>query len=92
MKTMTFKSVKEWMETNPNADEQAKVLNLINKQAYRELRFEIMKKEANLKKINKTESFLIEHGFNADQNFKLRKKELENEIMAIRKQLHEAKK
>ena len=92
MKTMTFKSIKEWMEANPSTDEQAKVLNLINKQAYRELRFEIMKKEANPKKINKTESFLIEQGFKADQNFKLRKKELENEIMALRKQLPEAKK
>ena len=91
MKTMTFKSIKEWMEANPSTDEQAKVLNLINKQAYRELRFEIMKKEANLKKINKTQIFLKEQDFKPGQNFKLRKKEIENEIMTLKKQLPEAK-
>lgn len=87
----TFTSIKEWENSKPAAEEILKVLNLINKQAQRELRFEIMKKEGNLKKIKKIEDFMTEQGFKTDQNFRLRKKELENEIVSLRKLLPVAK-
>lgn len=87
----TYKNIQEWINSNPTNEEQVKILNLINKQAMRELRFEIMKKEGNLKKIQKTVDFMTEQGFKLDQNFKLRKKELESEIISLRKLLPVAK-
>lgn len=83
----TYTSISEWEKSNPSNEEIQKVLGLINKQAIRELRFEILKKESNLKKIKKTEDFMTEQGFKLDQSFKLRKKELENEIVNLRKSL-----
>jgi hypothetical protein len=83
----TYTNISEWLNSNPSQTEVQKVLGLINKQAIRELRFEILKKESNLKKIKKTEEFMTEQGFKLDQNFKLRKKELENEITSLRKLL-----
>lgn len=82
-----FESIESWIKSSPSKEEKEKVLNLINKQAIRELRFEIMGKEGILKKIEKTYDFMTEQGFKLDQSFKLRKKELELEIISLRKSL-----
>jgi hypothetical protein len=87
----TYKSIENWLSSNPSNEEQLKVLALINKEGIKELRFEILKKEGNLKKIEKTYDFMTEQGFKMDQNFKTRKKELENEISTLKKLLPVAK-
>jgi hypothetical protein len=86
-----FTSIQEWENSKPSQEEVHKVLGLINKQFDRELRFEILKKEGNLKKIEKTYDFMTEQGFKMDQNFKAKKKELESEIISLRKLLPVAK-
>jgi hypothetical protein len=88
----TFKNLQEFMESNPDEKIITKVLNLVNRESLRSVRFEIMKKEGTLKKINKTETFLLEQGFRPDNSFKLRKKELETEILSLRKLLPVVKK
>lgn len=87
----TYKSIENWLSSNPTNEEQTKVLAIINKEGIRELRFEILKKEGNLKKIEKTYDFMTEQGFKMDQNFKAKKKELESEIISLRKLLPVAK-
>jgi hypothetical protein len=82
-----FNSIQEWIKSNPSNEETERILTLINKKFDKELRFDIMKKESNLKRIKKTEDFMLEQGFKLDQTFKLRKKELENEIISLRKLL-----
>jgi hypothetical protein len=46
-----FKSVTEWLKTNPSQDEQTKVLNLINRGASHQVRKEVWQKESYLRKL-----------------------------------------
>jgi phage shock protein A len=47
-----FKSVTEWLSTNPDVEEQTKVLNLINRGESHRIRKAIYEKERYLKKLN----------------------------------------
>lgn len=47
----TFKNIEDWLKTNPPAEEQKKVILLINKGAVNATRRQIWEKEAYLRKL-----------------------------------------
>ena len=53
MKNLTFKSVEEWIKSNPSKEEQEQVLNLINRKASSKIRKEVYWKNSELKKLTR---------------------------------------
>lgn len=47
-----FKTIQDWLATNPSQEEQTKIISLINKGASHEARHQIYEKEKFLRKLN----------------------------------------
>ena len=87
-----FKSVTEWMETNPSEEEQVKVLNLVNRGLHKQMRTEVYQKEKELKKYEKLANQMSELELPLSDEVKAKIKDLKNEIEEIRKELPEPRK
>lgn len=58
-----FKSVSEWLKTNPSEEEQKKVIALINKGAVNATRREVYEKENRLRKLYRFKNYCEKLGF-----------------------------
>lgn len=82
-----FKSVEEWMKSNPSSDEMLKVLNLINKGAASSVRKAVYENEQFLRKLYRSQAYLEKVGIKANQELVNQIKETKTKIAELKKEL-----
>jgi hypothetical protein len=86
-KMKNYKSISEWMESNPSEDEQKKVMALINKGAVNQTRKEIYEEEKYLRKLQAGENIMRKLGFEPTKDVVIRIKEVKAKIVELSKGL-----
>lgn len=82
-----FKSVEEWMKSNPSSDEMSKVLNLINKGAASSVRKAVYENEQFLRKLYRSSSYLEKVGIKPNKELTDQIKETKTKIAELKKEL-----
>lgn len=83
----TFKTIDEWMNTNPPAEEKKKVIALINKGAVSHTRKEIYELQKYLRKLQAGENIMKKLGLPFTEDGLKRIKDVKNQIAELSKGL-----
>ena len=83
----TFKSITEWLKTNPSEEEQRKVIILINKGAVNQTRREVYELERYLRKLQAGENIMKKLGLPFTEDGQKRIKETKAQIAELSKGL-----
>jgi len=87
MEIKFFKSIDEWVESNPNEEIVTRVLNTVNKGVITEIRKKIREKNGEVKKMEKMVNAMEEVGFPIDDSVLKKISFTRNEISNLEKQL-----
>ncbi len=89
MEIKFFKSIDEWVKSNPDEDIIARVLNTVNKGVITEIRKRIREKNSEIKKMEKMVNAMKDVGFPIDNSVLKKISETRNEVADLEKQLPE---
>jgi len=82
-----FKSISEWLSTNPSQEEQGKIIKLINRGAASRARRELYMKENYLRKLNRSISYLQAAEYTIPEDLRQEIANVQAEIINLRKEL-----
>jgi len=82
-----FKTIEEWLKTNPSEKEMEKVLNLIHRGETNRARKEVYEKEAYLRKLKRTGDYLVKIDFPIPKEIAQEIKRTKTEIESLKKDL-----
>lgn len=82
-----FKSISEWLSTNPPVEEQTKVISLINKGAVNQTRHEVYELQKYLRKLQSGENVMKKLGLPFTDEGQKRIKETKKQIEVLSKDL-----
>jgi hypothetical protein len=85
----TFKSIEQWLSTNPSQEEQSKVIALINKGAVNQTRHEIYELQKYYNKLQRGESIMKKLGFEPTKEVVKLMNETKLQIVELSKTLPE---
>lgn len=88
----TYKTVNEWIKSNPSKEQVEKVLAIVNRGTIHELRVEISEKEKYLRKLLKTEKAFAEIDMKVPKDLEEKIKGVTNEVTDLKKELPVVKK
>jgi hypothetical protein len=83
----TFKSITEWLKSNPSEEEQKKVMVLINKGAVNETRREVYELQRYFNKLAVTERYMSKLGLPPNKEVQDKMKEVKAQIDELSKGL-----
>ncbi len=89
MEIKFFRSIDEWVKSNPDEDTVARVLTSVNKGIITEIRKRIREKNGEIKKMEKMVNAMKEVGFPIDNSVLKKIADTRNEIVGLEKQLPE---
>ncbi len=89
MENKFFKSIDEWVKSNPDEDTIARVLNAVNKGVITEIKKRIREKNSEIKKMEKMVNAMKEVGFPIDNSVLKMISDTRNEVANLEKQLPE---
>jgi hypothetical protein len=89
MEIKFFKTIDEWVKSNPDEDTITRVLNTVNKGVITEIRKRIREKNSEIKKMNKMVNAMKEVGFPVDNTVLKKISNTKNEVADLEKQLPE---
>ncbi len=87
MKTMTFKTVQEWVASNPDKETIERVLNTVNRGVVSQMRRELNQKNSELKKIERTIETMKKLDLPVTMEVEDRVKTLKKEITDLQKEI-----
>jgi hypothetical protein len=90
MKTKTFKSLNEWISSNPDEDTTQKILKLVNKGVMQSLKREFTQKKIEMKKIERTIDSMKLIGLPVTEAVEKRLIDIRKEIVELQKELPES--
>lgn len=82
-----FKSIAEWLKTNPSQEEQNKVLVLIHRGATSQARKELFEKERYLQKLNSLRRHMEKLGMKVPEDTEKTISKVKSEIESLKKDL-----
>jgi len=89
MEIKFFKSIDEWVKSNPDEDTINRVLNTVNRGVIVEIRKKIREKNSEVKKMEKMVNAMKDVGFPVDNSVLKKITDTRNEITNLEKQLPE---
>lgn len=84
-----FKTIDEWVKSNPDNETVTKVLNMVNKGVIAEIKKLIREKNSEIKKMDKMVNAMKDVGFPIDNSILKKIADTRNEITELEKQLPE---
>ena len=87
MEIKFFKSIDEWVKSNPDKDTIASVLNTVNKGVMTEIRKKIREKKSEIKKMEKMVNAMKDVGFPIDNSVMKKISDTRSEVVDLEKQL-----
>lgn len=91
MKTKFFKTIDEWVKSNPDKETVARVLTMVNKGVITDIKRRIREKTSEIKKMGKMVDAMKDVGFPIDNSVLKKITDTKNEVSELEKQLPEKK-
>jgi hypothetical protein len=89
METKFFKSIDEWVKSNPDKETVTKVLTIVNKGVIADIKKHIREKNSEIKKMDKMVNAMKDVGFPIDNSVLKKITDTRNEVTELEKQLPE---
>lgn len=89
METKFFKTIDEWVKSNPDKETIARVLTMVNKGVITDIKKRIREKNSQIKKMEKMVNAMKDVGFPIDNSVLKKITDTRNEISELEKQLPE---
>lgn len=89
MEIKFFKTIDEWVKSNPDEETITRVLTTVNKGVFTEIRKTIREKKTEIKKMEKMVNAMKEVGFPIDNSVMKKISDTRNEVANLEKQLPE---
>ena len=87
MEIKFFKSIDEWVKSNPDEDTIAKVLNTVNKGIVTKIKKKVREKNSEIKKMEKMMNAMKDVGFPIDESVLKKISDTKAEVTNLEKQL-----
>lgn len=87
MEIKFFKTIDEWVKSNPDEDTITRVLTTVNKGVFTEIKKSIREKITEIKKMEKMVNAMKEVGFPIDSSVMKKISDTRNEVANLEKQL-----
>ena len=82
-----FKTIDEWVQSNPDKETVTKVLNIVNKSVIAEIKKHIREKNSEIKKMERMVNAMKDVGFPIDNSVLKKITDTRNEVTELEKQL-----
>jgi hypothetical protein len=87
MEIKFFKTLDEWVKSNPNEENVARILTMVNKGVITDIKKRIREKNSEIKKMEKMVNAMKDVGFPIDNSVLKKIADTKNEVAELEKQL-----